>query len=190
MGFDGVCVLTLDPATLLPTGEFVENGLPPAATARMAEIEIGGEDDFNKFTALARAGLPARRLSEATGGDLDRSLRHAEVRRPHGFGDELRAPLVSDSTTWGAITLLREAGGPDFSARRRGNGGRARHLISPRACDAPSFAGRSQSPSPIRTPPGSWSSRQTTRSLRQMRQGKTSWPSCWTAIRPASTSPG
>ena len=29
---DGVCVLTLDPATLLPTGEVVENGLPPAAT--------------------------------------------------------------------------------------------------------------------------------------------------------------
>ena len=33
VGFDGVCVLTLDPATLLPTGEVVENGLPPAATA-------------------------------------------------------------------------------------------------------------------------------------------------------------
>lgn len=115
VGFDGVCVLTFDPATLLPTGEVVENGLPPPATARMAEIEIGGEADFNKFGALTRAGLPARRLSEATGGDLDRSLRHAEVRRPHGFGDELRAPLTSDSTTWGAITLLREAGGPDFT---------------------------------------------------------------------------
>ena len=30
--FDGVCVLTLDPATLLPTGEVVENGLPAAVT--------------------------------------------------------------------------------------------------------------------------------------------------------------
>ena len=27
--FDGVCVLTLDPATLLPTGEVVQNGLRP-----------------------------------------------------------------------------------------------------------------------------------------------------------------
>ena len=26
---DGFCVLTMDPATLLPTGEVVENGLPP-----------------------------------------------------------------------------------------------------------------------------------------------------------------
>ena len=28
--FDGVCVLTLDPATLLPTGHVIENGLPPS----------------------------------------------------------------------------------------------------------------------------------------------------------------
>ena len=55
MPFDGVCVLTMDPATLLPTGEVVENGLPPAATARMTEIEFRGED-FNSFDALARSG--------------------------------------------------------------------------------------------------------------------------------------
>jgi hypothetical protein len=30
--FDGVCVLTMDPATLVPTGEVVENGLPPEAS--------------------------------------------------------------------------------------------------------------------------------------------------------------
>ncbi|MGH2985171.1 MAG: helix-turn-helix transcriptional regulator [Solirubrobacterales bacterium] len=112
--FDGVCVLTLDPATLLPTGEVVENGLPPAATARMTEIEIS-EEDFNKFPALARAPRHAAGLSEATEGDLDRSLRHRELRRPNGFGDELRAALVSDSATWGGITLLREAGRADFT---------------------------------------------------------------------------
>ena len=31
VAFDGICVLTFDPATLLPTGEVVENGLPEAA---------------------------------------------------------------------------------------------------------------------------------------------------------------
>jgi hypothetical protein len=31
--FDGVCVLTMDPTTHLPTGEIVENGLPAAAMA-------------------------------------------------------------------------------------------------------------------------------------------------------------
>jgi len=107
--FDGSCLLLLDPATLLPTGEVVENRLPDAAMPRMTEIELA-EADFNKFTDLARARRPAASLSQATGGDLDRSLRHRELRRPLGFGDELRVALVSESGTWGGLTLLREAG--------------------------------------------------------------------------------
>ena len=94
--FEGFCLLTLDPATLLPTGEVVENGLPQWAMPRLTEIELA-EEDFNKFTDLARARQPASSLSEATDGDLDRSLRHRELKRPLGFGDELRAALVGDS---------------------------------------------------------------------------------------------
>jgi len=51
-----------DPATYLPTGEFVENGLSAAATVRLTEIELR-EPDFNKFTARPRApagGEPQR----------------------------------------------------------------------------------------------------------------------------------
>jgi DNA-binding CsgD family transcriptional regulator len=107
--FDGVCVLTIDPATVLPTSEFVEHGLPPAAIPRMTEIEVA-EPDYNKFADLARAARPAASLSEATHGDLDRSLRQRELRRPSGLGDELRAALVTDSGTWGGLTLLRETG--------------------------------------------------------------------------------
>jgi DNA-binding CsgD family transcriptional regulator len=105
--FDGVCLLTTDPATLVPTGEIVENGLPPATIPRMTEIELT-EPDFNKFVDLARRRRPAASLSEATAGDLDRSLRHREIKRPNGFGDELRAALVSGSAMWGGLTLLRE----------------------------------------------------------------------------------
>ena len=112
--FDGVCVLTLDPATLLPTGEVMENGLPPDATPRLTELEFG-EADFNKFDALARGPRSAATLSEATEGLLDRSRRHHEVKRPHGFGDELRAALTCDSGTWGALTLLRETTSPHFT---------------------------------------------------------------------------
>jgi hypothetical protein len=104
--FDGVCVVTMDPATLLPTGEVVENGLPAAATARMSEIEIGGED-VNSFGALGSSGALAATLSEATGGDIDRSVRHRELRRPNGVGDELRAALVGESATWGGLSLMR-----------------------------------------------------------------------------------
>jgi DNA-binding CsgD family transcriptional regulator len=112
--FDGVCLLTIDPATLLPTGEIVEDGLPAAAMIRLTEIELR-EPDFNKFTALARADQPTASLSGATAGDLDRSLRQRELRRPSGFADELRAVLSGTAGTWGALTLLREAKSPHFT---------------------------------------------------------------------------
>jgi DNA-binding CsgD family transcriptional regulator len=112
--FDGACVLTLDPATLLPTGEVVENGLPAAATKHLTEIELS-KPDFNKFTELARARRPAATLSHATERKLDRSMRHRELKRPNGFEDELRAALVDSSGTWGAITLLRETGSAYFT---------------------------------------------------------------------------
>jgi hypothetical protein len=97
---DGTCLLTLDPATLLPTSEVVENGLPPAAMPRLTEIEQR-EPDFNKFVALARSPQPAASLSEATAGELDCSIRQRGLRRPSGFEDELRAALSSSTGTWG-----------------------------------------------------------------------------------------
>jgi len=112
--FDGTCLVTMDPATLLPTGDVVDNGLPPDAVVRLSDIELR-EPDFNKFTALARAPRPAASLSGATSGDLDRSIRQRELRRPSGFEDELRV-VCSDATgTWGALTLLREANRPHFT---------------------------------------------------------------------------
>ena len=146
--FEGVCFLTMDPATLVPTGEVVENGLPESVHARMADMEMRGED-FNTFRTLALAGRRAATLSGATGGDLNRSRRHRELRAPNGFGDELRAPLVDDHVTWGALTLLRarglravhlDRGGARrlrFAAPRRGAAARAaageRHRCRPGA---------------------------------------------------------
>lgn len=113
--FDGTCLLTIDPATLLPTGEVVENGLPPDLMGRLMEIELS-EPDVNKFVALARGSRPAASLSAATSGDLDGSLRQREIRRPSGFEDELRAVLPGPSGTWGALTLLREVKRPHFTS--------------------------------------------------------------------------
>ena len=112
--FEGTCLLTLDPATLLPTGEVIDNALPPLASRRLGEIELT-EPDFNKFAELAHADVPAASLSGATPGDLERSLRQREVRRPNGFADELRAVLTGPTGSWGALTLLREAGRPNFT---------------------------------------------------------------------------
>lgn len=113
--YDGVCVVTLDPATALPTGEISERALPPHVRPRMAQIEIGG-DDVNSFRALLASGRHAASLGDATNGDLCRSLRHRELRAPHGFGDELRAVLVSEHAAWGGLTLLRGDDHRAFSA--------------------------------------------------------------------------
>jgi DNA-binding CsgD family transcriptional regulator len=112
--FDGVSVLTMDPATRLATSAFVENGLRGEAAVRIAEIEYY-ESDVNTFGALARSGRLAASLSETTGGDLNRSLRHRELRAPNGFGDELRAVLVSEAATWGGLTLGRALDSEPFA---------------------------------------------------------------------------
>jgi DNA-binding CsgD family transcriptional regulator len=113
--FDGLCVVTMDPATFLPTGEVVENGLTDAALARIAEIELS-EGDVNTFHELARSGRRSARLSEATDGRLDRCVRHRELRGPSGFGDELRTVLVSEAAAWGGLTLLRGSDSDPFCA--------------------------------------------------------------------------
>ena len=106
--FEGVCVLPMDPATLVPTGAVMENGPPTAAYPRLKENEFRGED-FIAFRSLALSECHAATLSQATGGDLERSERHSEVMGPHGFGDELRAALVDGDATWGALGLMRGA---------------------------------------------------------------------------------
>ncbi|MFF5297699.1 helix-turn-helix transcriptional regulator [Paractinoplanes globisporus] len=111
---DGTCVISTDPATLLPVGEVVDHGLPAEALPRLNEIELR-EEDFNKFHGLAEAPVSAASLSAATGGDLERSLRQRELRRPSGFADELRAVCRDATGTWGALTLLRETGRPMFT---------------------------------------------------------------------------
>jgi DNA-binding CsgD family transcriptional regulator len=112
---EGTCLMTLDPATMLPTAEFVENGLPAAEMLRLVEIEVRAPD-FNKWTRLARADHPAASLSAVTAGDLDRSLRQREIRRPGGFADELRVVLAGSTGVWGALTVFREARRPFFSS--------------------------------------------------------------------------
>jgi DNA-binding CsgD family transcriptional regulator len=106
VGFDGVCMVSFDPATGLPTGEFSGSDLSADVKLRLAQIEIEA-DDVNVFLTLGRSGLPAASLSAATRGDLSRSRRHRELRAPNGLGDELRTTLVTADVAWGGLTLLR-----------------------------------------------------------------------------------
>lgn len=123
---EGTCLMTTDPATMLPTAEFVENGLPAAELLQLVEIEAR-EPNFNTWVQFANAARPAGSLSKATAGDLDRSPRQREIRRPGGFSDELRVVLAGGTGTWeaadrvpgsGASVLLPGRGGVRLVDRR------------------------------------------------------------------------
>jgi DNA-binding CsgD family transcriptional regulator len=111
---EGSCLMTMDPATMLPTAEFVENGMPADAIGRLVEIELR-QPDYTKWVDMARAGTTAASLSDVTAGDLQLSRRHREVRHPEGYSDELRVVLSSSTGTWGALTVFREKDRPYFS---------------------------------------------------------------------------
>ena len=114
MPIDAFWCATVDPATLLFTGSLIE-GIPEAATPAFLANEFL-HDDANKFAQLA-GGVPAvRSLHDATGGALAASARYREILAPLGWGDELRAALLTGGTCWGVLCLHRERGTPAFSA--------------------------------------------------------------------------
>ena len=113
--FDRWCGLLLDPATLVNTGGYHEEGCLAEYLPRFVEIEYG-EGDVNSFAQLARAPGGVSTLGRATGGDPARSLRFRDVLTPSGCGQEVRA-VIRDRVTgvWGAFAFFRPAGEADFS---------------------------------------------------------------------------
>jgi DNA-binding CsgD family transcriptional regulator len=112
--FVGACWHTLDPGSDLITQHHLQN--LPDRFPILANNEYAVED-VNKFDQLARAERRAATLSDATGGDPERSPRFRELLTPAGLGPELRSAFVADGSTWGALILVREAGAPEFEDR-------------------------------------------------------------------------
>ncbi|MCX2963148.1 helix-turn-helix transcriptional regulator [Gordonia aquimaris] len=107
--------LLVDPDTLLITGVY-EQDVPREAHLALIELELT-VDDVNKFVDLARGSQSASSLSAATDGHLDRSARWAQVYRPRGYGDELRAVFRAGQITWGHVCMTRLADDPWFTGR-------------------------------------------------------------------------
>ena len=105
---------TLDPATMLLTGSVREN-IPDITVALLAANEYG-ENDYIKFSELARRAVQVGRLSAATRGDLTRSRRYRDIFVPQGWRDEMRAVFATADAGWGFICLHRERSSPDFTA--------------------------------------------------------------------------
>ena len=152
--FDGVCVLTMDPATLLPTGEVVENGLPPAVMARMTEIELRG--DGLQQVRRARPFGPAR--GEPQRGD--RGAISTAACAIESSGDRTGS-ATSCEPCWSAMPprgeRLRCCAPPTAATSRRPTPPSSRQspAISPRDCAARCCSARCPaSARTTRTPPG------------------------------------
>ena len=109
--FDGACWHTLDPGSDLITQHRLQNLPDRFSVLAHNEYAVG---DVNKFETLARAKRKAATLRQATGGRPERSPRFRDLLSPAGVGPELRSAFVADGAAWGALILVRRAGGPDF----------------------------------------------------------------------------
>lgn len=112
--FDRWCGLVLDPATLLVTSGYHDEGLPVQVMPRLLEIEAA-DTDVNGMVALARSASGVSTVDRATGGNPQTSERYRDVLAPSGLGRELRAVLRERSSGWGGLVLLRETTATDFT---------------------------------------------------------------------------
>ncbi|MFG1797738.1 response regulator transcription factor [Nocardia sp. NPDC049149] len=113
--FDAWCVLTVDPASMLPTGGFHREGLPLEYMNQFVEIEARGEDAL-ALPTLARGQERAMSLSAATGGRPETSPRYQEILVPTGMPHEMRLLFSTNAKVWGALVMFRSADAADFSA--------------------------------------------------------------------------
>lgn len=114
IGFDAWCALTIDPASVLPTGGFHEHGVPQERLPQLVEIEARQEDVLS-LPSLARSPGRVGTLTQATDGRPERSQRYREVLVPSGLRHELRALFRTGSGVWGALVLFRGSDGRDFA---------------------------------------------------------------------------
>lgn len=108
------CGLLLDPATVMNTGGYHDEGLPLDVLPRLLELEVGS-DDVNLLPALARDRAGISTLHRGTGGRPETSARYRDVMLPAGMGPELRVVLRDRGRPWGALVLFRQTGAGDFT---------------------------------------------------------------------------
>jgi DNA-binding CsgD family transcriptional regulator len=106
----------IDPLSGLLTST-VSEGTEQVAGGRFFLEHVYFEDDVLEFNWMARNRRSVALLSEATGGNLERSLHWRELLGPAGFGHEARGVFTASGELWGAICALRERGRPDFGPR-------------------------------------------------------------------------
>lgn len=111
--FDAYCFNQNDPTTELLIGSIGE-GVGGGEELRIFFERIYFEDYLQDFRQLGRSRRPVNRLSQTTGGRLEKALRYRVLWDRLGLGDELRVAFTAGHRTWGTATLFREKGSPFF----------------------------------------------------------------------------
>jgi DNA-binding CsgD family transcriptional regulator len=111
--YGGLCWFTLDPASLLMTSHV--NPEMPEIPPEWLETEYY-EDDVYSLTSVARSEQGYASLYEVTGGDPSSTRRWQENMQLGGDQEVVVALRTSVGDSWGAVSLYREPGQPQFSA--------------------------------------------------------------------------
>jgi DNA-binding CsgD family transcriptional regulator len=118
VGAGPMFVATADPRT----GDFASTSLldiPAAAAAQFFANELTGSDVV-PFRELVDAAAPVASLFGATADRPQTSARWRDTINPLGWGDELRAVVRANGSTWGYLCLHREAGERPFDDKDMG----------------------------------------------------------------------
>ena len=111
------CFSTVDPATVIVSSTHKSGELVGRydADLRWAQIEYG-HDDPTSFAAMREAGQVAVGVHRATSGEIERSLRMADLLTPEfDFHDEARVVLGDRGGVWGTLSLFRGGDDAPFS---------------------------------------------------------------------------
>jgi DNA-binding CsgD family transcriptional regulator len=114
--FEAYCSNANDPLSGLLT-HLVSDGAIGDQEHRTYLERIYFEEDLDEQRRMLRSRLSVALLSEVTGGKLERALRCREITGPLGLGYELLGLCTVSREQWGAVSLIRERGRPDFDAR-------------------------------------------------------------------------
>jgi DNA-binding CsgD family transcriptional regulator len=112
--FDASAAFTMDPTSGLITHAVIDQ-MGGARDVRFFLEHVYFEDDVFGFDWVVRNRLGVGLLSQATGGQLERSLGHRELQSPLGWGHEVIAACATGPQVWGGLCLAREKGRRDFA---------------------------------------------------------------------------
>jgi DNA-binding CsgD family transcriptional regulator len=114
--FEAYCAQTNDPVSGLLTQVLTTEAFGDREHRQYLEL-IYFQADHDEQRRMVRNRNTVVRLSDVTGGKLERAPRYSEITGPLGLHYEVLAICAFGYQQWGGINLIRERGRPDFDAR-------------------------------------------------------------------------